>query len=248
MEKGSMIKNDQSYQMREKIVGILGGMGPESTADFFLKIIKTTPVKKDQDHLRIIIDNNPKIPDRTLALLGKGKKPLEEVKGTIHNLEKAGADIIVMPCNTVHHYYEELQRSANIPIVNMISETAAYIYRAFPNIKKVGLLATTGTIKVGIYSEALKEIEIIIPDEEEQEKVMNAIYGERGIKAGYTQGNPRKEVLEVAEVLVKEGAEVIILGCTEISLVLNQEDLSVLLINPLQILAEVVVKKAKRMV
>ena len=231
--------------MREKIVGILGGMGPESTADFFLKIIKTTPVRNDQDHLRIIIDNNAKIPDRTLALLGKGKSPLEEVKETIHNLEKAGAEIIAMPCNTIHYYYDELQDNTNVPIINMISETAAYICRVFPNIKKIGLLATTGTIKAGIYQKATNGIEIITPDEDAQKKVMNAIYGRRGIKAGYTWGSPRKNILEVAEVLVKEGAEAIIVGCTEISLVLNQEDLSVSLIDPLQILAEAVVKKAR---
>ena len=233
--------------MQEKIIGILGGMGPESTADFFLKIIKTTPVKKDQDHLRIIIDNNPKVPDRTLALLVKGKSPLEEMKRTIQNLEKAGAEIIAMPCNTAYYYYEELQNSTNIPIINMISETVAYIYREFPNIKEIGLLATTGTIKVGIYHKAIEEIEVIIPDEEGQKKVMNAIYGERGIKAGFTQGNPGKDISEVAEILVDRGAKAIIAGCTEISLVLNQENLPVPLICPLQILAEVVVKKARQM-
>ena len=232
--------------MSEKIIGILGGMGPESTADFFFKIIKTTPVKKDQDHLRIIVDNNPKIPDRTLALLGEGKSPLEEVKRTIHNLEKAGAEIIAIPCNTLHYYYDELQNSTNSPIINMISETTTYINRLFPDIKKIGLLATTGTIKVGMYHKAMKEIELIIPNEEGQKKVMNAIYGERGIKAGNIQGSPRKDMLEVAEVLVNEGAEVIIIGCTEISLVLNQEDLAAPLIDPLQILAEVVVKKARQ--
>ena len=232
-------------EKQEKIVGILGGMGSESTADFFLKTIKATPIKKDQDHLRIIIDNNPKIPDRTLALLGKGKSPLEEVKGTIHSLEKAGAEIIAIPCNTIHYYYEELQNSTNIPIINMISETLAYIYKVFPNLKKIGLLATTGTIKIRMYQKALKEIEVITPDDDAQKKVMNVIYGERGIKAGYTQGSPRKDILEVAEILVERRAEAIISGCTEISLVLNQEDLPVPLIDPLQILAEVTVKRAK---
>ena len=127
----------------------------------------------------------------------------------------------------------------------MISETAAYIYRVFPNIKKIGLLATTGTVEVGIYHKALKEIQVITPDEEGQKKVMDAIYGERGIKVGYTEGSPRRDILEVAEALIEVGAEAIIMGCTEISLVLNQKDLSVPLIDPLQILAEVVVKKAK---
>lgn len=234
-------------KMQEKIIGIVGGMGPESTADFFLKIIKATPVKKDQDHLRIIIDSNPKIPDRTLALLGKDKTPLEEVKRTIHNLEWAGAEIIAIPCNTMHRYYDELQNSTDIPIINMILETATYICRIFPNIKKMGLLATSGTVKAGIYHKAINEMVIITPDEDAQKKVMNAIYGERGIKAGFTQGSPRKDILEVTEAVVRGGAEAILMGCTEISLVLDQEDLSVPVIDPLQILAEVVVIKARQL-
>lgn len=229
---------------RDKIVGILGGMGPESTVDFFLKLIKATPAQKDQEHLRIIIDNNPKIPDRTLALLGKGESPLKELKRTIRNLEKAGAELIAMPCNTVYAYYDELQKSSHIPIINMISETIEYVQRKFPDIKKIGLLATTGTVKAGTYHKATREIEIITPDEVAQEKVMSAIYSAQGIKAGHRE-YPRREILEVAEVLIEQGAEAIIIGCTEISLVLNRGDLPVPLIDPLQILAGVVVKKAK---
>lgn len=230
---------------QEKVIGILGGMGPEVTADFFLKVIKATPAKKDQDHLRIIIDNNPKIPERTLAILGEGKSPLKQLQETLHNLEKAGAEIIAMPCNTAHHYYSELQESTNIPIINMISETAAYIYQNFPDIKKIGLLATTGTIKAGIYHKAITKMEVITPDEDAQQTVMNAIYGEQGIKAGYTQGNPRSDILRVAEVLINKGAEAIIMGCTEISLVLSQKDLPIPLIDPLQILAAAVVREAR---
>lgn len=230
--------------MREKVVGILGGMGPESTVDFFSKVIKATPAQKDQDHLRIIIDNNPKIPDRTLALLGKDKSPLEELKATIQNLKRAGAELIAIPCNTAHYYYDELQESVNTPIINMISETVKYIHREFPHIKKIGLIATTGTIKMGIYHKAIKEMELIIPSGAAQEKVMETIYGEQGIKAGYG-GNPRKYILEVTEALVKGGAEAVLIGCTEVSLVLNQNDLSVPLIDPLQILAEAVVREAR---
>lgn len=240
MVEGKIIKH------REKLVGILGGMGPETTADFFLKVIKATPARKDQDHLRIIIDNNPKIPPRIPALLGKGKSPLKQLQETLHNLEKAGAEIIAMPCNTAHYYYSELQESTDIPIINMISETAAYIYQNLPDIKKIGLLATTGTIKAGIYHKAITKMEVITPDEDAQETLMNAIYGEQGIKAGYTQGKPRSDILEVAEVLINKGAEAIIIGCTEISLVLSQMDLTIPLIDALQILATVVVRKARQ--
>ena len=100
--------------MKEKIIGILGGMGPEATADLFYKIIKLTPAKKDQEHLRIIIDNNPKIPDRTKAILYKGENPLPELIKTAQNLEKAGANFIIMPCNTAHYYHHEIQKIINI--------------------------------------------------------------------------------------------------------------------------------------
>ena len=231
--------------MQEKIIGILGGMGPEATGDLFLKIIKATPAKRDQNHLRIIIDNNPKIPERTSAILGKGKSPLKQLQETLHNLEKAGAEVIAMPCNTAHYYYNELQASANVPIINMISETVAHIYQNFPNIKKVGLLATTGTVKSRIYHKAITKMGVITPDDSEQEIVMDAIYGEQGIKAGFTQGKSRNALLEVAKGLINRGAEAIIIGCTEVSLVLTQEDLPVPLIDALQVLAEAVIREAK---
>jgi aspartate racemase len=228
----------------EKIVGILGGMGPESTAHLFLKIIKNTPAKKDQDHLRIIIYSNPKIPDRTLALLGEGENPLEEAKKTVYNLEKAGAEIIALPCNTMHYYYRELQNITKIPIIDMISETALFIHKKFPDMKKIGLLATTGTIKAGIYERKINGVQIVIPSKDAQKKVMNSIYGTHGIKAGYIGENLQSEILEITKTLIKEGAEAIVIGCTELSLLSIKKELSVPVIDPLEILAKVIVKKA----
>jgi len=231
--------------MREKIVGILGGMGPLSTVDLFLKIIKSTPIRKEQDHLRIIIDNNPKIPDRTEAILARGKNPLEELKKTARNLEKSGAEIIAIPCNTAHYYYNDLQKVVDVPIINMILETVEYVRRELVNVKKIGLIATIGTIKARIYQDMLSDIKIITPDVESQKVLMDLIYGERGIKAGYTTARLRKKILRIVKLLLKQGAEAIIMGCTEISLVLRQKDLSVRLIDPLQILADATVRKAK---
>lgn len=227
---------------QEKIVGILGGIGPEATATLFMKIIKSTPVKKDQDHLRIVIDNNPKIPNRTLAILGRGKSPLKQLQETLHNLEKAGAEIIAMPCNTAHYNYSELQESTNLPIINIISETIAYIRQNFPDIKRVGLLASAGVMEAGIYHKAVGKLELIIPDENEQRIVVKAIHG---IKIG-TRRKPRSNILTIAKALVEKGAEAIIAGCTEIPLVLNQKDLSVPLIDTLQVLASAVVREASK--
>ncbi len=127
----------------------------------------------------------------------------------------------------------------------MISETAFYIHKELPDLKKIGLLATTGTIMTRLYHDAIWGIEIITPDEELQEKVMNSIYGEEGIKAGYTDGSARNDILEIIEVLIKEGAEAIILGCTELTLLSLKEEVPVPLIDPSQVLAEVVVKRAR---
>nr|WP_256369410.1 amino acid racemase [Methanococcoides sp. AM1] len=160
-------------------------------------------------------------------------------------MENAGAEVIAIPCNTMHYFYRELQNSTRIPIINMISETTSYIHKAFPEIKKIGLLATTGTLMTRLYHDSIDGIEIITPDEELQERVMNSIYGEEGIKAGYIEGSARENILEVIEVLIKEGAEAIILGCTELTLLSIKEEVPVPLIDPSQILAEVVVKKAR---
>jgi len=157
-------------EMAQKIIGILGGMGPEATIDLFYKIVKLTHVEKDQDHFRIIIDNNPKISDRTDAIIGNGKDPLPELVITAKNLEKAGADFIIMPCNTAHYFISQIKENINIPILNMIEETAIYVKAIFPSFKKVCLFATKGTYKTKLYEKffSSKNIEILIPELPEQ--------------------------------------------------------------------------------
>lgn len=226
-----------------KVIGILGGMGPEATADLFMRIIKATPAKRDQDHLRVIIDCNPKIPDRTAAILGGGSSPLPEMIKTARNLEKAGVDFIIIPCNTAHFYYEELRKSVKVPILNMVELTAQTIRERFPNVKKVGLIGTTGTVKARIYDQALEKdgVEVIYPSEGLQDQVMMAIYD--NIKAGRPLEGKRI-IVRVANHLIEEGAKIIICGCTEVSLVLKGEDVPVPIIDPLQILAEKAVAEA----
>lgn len=231
--------------MPEKIIGILGGMGPEATIDLFYKIIKFTPVEKDQDHLRIIIDNNPKIPDRTAAILGKGEDPLPALQETAQNLEKAGADFIVIPCNTAHYFLSSIQESVNIPVLNMIEETAKETKKRIPQIKKVGLLASIGVYKSEIYHQHFKKfnIELISPQEKDKEEIMKVIYT---IKAGDLSKRVKKNILKITQKLIDKGAEVIIAGCTEIPLILKEGDVSVPLIDPTQILAKAAFQKAKQ--
>ncbi|ALM74353.1 cysteate racemase [Thermococcus barophilus] len=225
---------------KEKIIGILGGMGPMATVELFKRIVLKTPAKRDQDHPRIIIYNNPKIPDRTAYILGKGENPLPELIDSAKKLESWGADFIIMPCNTAHFFADEIQRAINIPLINMIEETAEYVKQL--GIKRVGLLATTGTVVSGIYQRALEKrgIKVIIPNKEEQENVMRGIY--EGIKANKFEFG-RELLLEIAKKLEKE-SEGIIAGCTEVSVALKPEDLEVPLIDPMDVIAEKAVKLA----
>jgi len=227
----------------EKTIGILGGMGPEATADLFYRIIRATPVTRDQEHLRVIIDSNPKIPDRTPAILGTGESPLPLMIATGKNLERAGADFLIMPCNTAHYFHGELQKALTVPVLHMIELSAAYVDKKYPSVEKAGLIATDGTIASRLYHDHYGKygITIILPDDPSQRNVMDAIY--KYIKRGDLETG--KTLLHrVANSLVEAGAEAVICGCTEVSLVLHEGDLTVPVIDPLQVLAIEAVKRA----
>jgi aspartate racemase len=230
----------------KKTVGILGGMGPEATSFFFNQIIKKTKSGKDQGHIKVIIYNNPEIPPRTDAILHSGPSPLPYLLEGVRMLQQGGADFIVMPCVTAHYYLNDILAEEKVSFINLLDETLAYTLRKFPGIKKVGLIASTGTLKSRLFHDifAKQRIEVIAPDDKEQEMVMEAIFGEKGIKAGFILGSPREIVLKTARLLIEKGAEAIVAGCTEVPLVLKEEDIPVPLIDPLQILADVCILKA----
>jgi len=229
--------------MKEKIIGILGGMGPEATIDLFQKIVKLTPAKQDQDHIRIIIDNNPKIPDRTKSIIGTETNPLPELVKTANNLERAGVDFIIIPCNTAHFFYQDIQKEVNIPILNMIKETADYINQTLPEINRVCLFATKGTYKAGLYQTFLEEIKVetLMPTKNEQEQIMSMIYN---IKSGYSLEKLKIQIKELAISYINKGAEGIITGCTELPLILEEGDIPIPVIDPTKILALKAIKLA----
>lgn len=234
--------------MAEKIVGILGGMGPEATIDFFTKIVKGTRVRKDQDHLRILIDNNPKVPNRTLAIQGMGPSPLPQLVRSAKVLEAAGADFIAIPCVTAHHFHAPLQKKVRIPILHIVEETKKHIGSRFKGMDRIGLLATTGTIRSGLFQKAFSPsgIEIILPSPESQrKKVMEAIFGKGGIKETGPSEKSKRLILQASRELIRQGARAIIAGCTEIPLVLIDGDLPVPVIDPVAILARAVIEKAR---
>ena len=223
-----------------KKIGILGGLGPEATVDLYTKIISETPAKIDQEHIETIIISNPKIPDRTQAILNKGESPLPLMISTAKTLEAIGVSTILIPCNTAHYFLEDIQKEISVPITNMIKETVLSIKEKYPQVKKIGLLATTGTIKAKIYQKELEKegFNIIIPEQDVQENfVMEAIYGTKGIKSGFKK-EPRTLLKYAALNLTKKGSEIIIKGCTEIAIVLNNKNCDQVLIDPARIIAK----------
>lgn len=227
-----------------KTIGIVGGVGPEASNKFCDLLIKYKHKSKDQDNIPFIHFCNPQIPDRTEFILGKGKNPVPEIVKTCLKLEEAGADFLVIPCNTAHCFLSQIQQDISIPIIDMIKILIKKIKTENPQIKRVGILATTGSIKAKLFENYLNIIDVkaIIPNSQDQEQlVMKAIYGENGIKSG-KKVYPKKLLLKAAKNLIKKGAQAIILGCTEIPLVLKQKNLNLPLYDPMDIVAEEIIE------
>jgi len=230
----------------KKTIGILGGMGPEATSLFFHKIIQKTKADKDQDHIRIIIYNDPVIPDRTDAILGIGISPVTTAMSGIKFLEASHVDFITIPCVTLHYFYDEIIDSLSVPVLSIVTETLNHIKIEYPDIKRIGILATTGTYKGRIFEKEFHQenYDIMTPDDKAKNNLMDAIYGSDGIKAGYTTGDAKERIIHVANDLIKKGAELIVGGCTEIPIVIKPGDLSVPFIDTLSVLADSAILKS----
>ena len=230
----------------KKTIGILGGMGPEATAYFYELIVNQTKAATDQDHIKAIIYSNPEIPPRTDAILGNGPNPTPLLVEGFQRLKDAGADFVVMPCVTAYFFYPEVKDQVDIPFVSLLDESVKWAKEEVPGLRKTGLVASSGTLESRLFHDVFGKagIEVIHPEEEEQNGVMDAIFGPKGIKAGITSGFPKETLVNIAKMLVAQGADAIIAGCTEVPLVLKDMDIPVPLIDPLRIAARACIIKA----
>ncbi len=234
-------------------LGIVGGVGPAATVDFMGKVVRNTPALKDQEHIKMVVEQNPQIPDRTENLLHDGADPTVALYATCRRLELDGADAIAIPCNTAHAYVERIQPHLGVPIVNMLTETVRHIVERYGAGTKVGLLATSGTVESLVYHEvASDQLELLVPDATHQQMVMNAIYGPHGVKAGYTKGQCEELLRAAIRYLFLQGATVQILGCTELPLIFEQNEYfevdarcHVSLVDPTDVLARRCVQLAQ---
>ena len=202
-----------------KILGILGGLGPLSSAYFYELITNHTKASCDQDHIDIILSSRATTPDRTAYILGRSDRdPVPFMVEDAKLLEQYGADAIVIPCNTAHHFIEEVRRSVSVPVPSIITETVAHIARN--GHKKAAILATEGTVSSGAYQAEFERAGLgwAVPDKEGQSVITDIIYGD--VKRGIVP--PPEKLYAVADKLFAEGCTCAILGCTELSVLKRQ--------------------------
>jgi len=223
-----------------RIVGVLGGMGPDATVDFMSRVIALTPASSDQDHIRMLVDHNPKVPDRQREGDTQQQSIAEVLAKMASGLEASGANFLVMPCNTSHAFLEQVLSEVSVPFVSIIDETVLFVLEAEPDTSSVGILATDVCLDAGLYQSALHDagFSVLLPSADEQAVVMQLI---SRIKSGDQSADLAQEMLNVASSLIQRGADVVIAGCTEIPLVIAAERLSVPFISSTDVLASVTV-------
>jgi aspartate racemase len=206
---------EEPVKAEKKTIGILGGMGPLATTDLMRKIIAVTDAKSDNEHVRVYVDSNTSIPDRTEAILHGGADPVPEMLSALRHLEACGADCILVSCNTAHYFLPQLQSNTDIPILNMPAITAKRCAELYPG-KTAAILATTGTLDVGIYNKALARegVEFLVPDDSEREEIMRFIYDV--VKASKPIQPEDAAWSRLLQGLRERGADYFILGCTEL--------------------------------
>lgn len=225
--------------MEKKTLGIIGGVGPLATMLLGEMVVRRTSAQKDQEHVNMLLTNNTSIPDRTTYVLDRSKdNPVPIMISDGLKLKSIGAQVIALPCNTAHTFYEEIQDGVGLPVVHMIQETAKRA--AEEGTKNVGILATTGTLTSSVYQLACKSVGIqpIVPDEETQKLVMSVIYDE--VKAGRPVDFLKWQ--QIVGKMTDQGCDRIILGCTELSIVKRELHLDEFYIDSLMVLAESSIK------
>ena len=218
-----------------KSLGVIGGLGPMATAYFLELTVRMTDASRDQDHLDVTILDRPAIPDRTACILGKsGESPVPMMAEAARTLEALGTSCIAVPCITSHYFFGELQKAVSIPFIHLVKETAAHLKEN--GVSSAGILATSGTVSTRLFQQALEAegISWAVPDKDGQEKVMHLIY--ENVKAGLPPELPLFE--EVCAGLRQKGAECMILGCTELSLIKRDFPVGAGVLDALEVLAK----------
>ena len=220
------------FVLMKKFLGIIGGMGPEASYYFYKKIIDSTKVTKDQDHLDMVIFNHASIPNRNDYLLNQSDvDPFPSLKEDIIKLDKLSASLILMTCNTAHYYHEELQKLTNVKILNIIETTTSYL--KVNKVKKVLLLATTATIKLNLYQDALTKynIKYEVLEDQDQEIIMDIIFNQVKLNKEINE----EAFINIIEKYKGKNIDSVVMGCTELSVLKERLCLSDFYVDPLEV-------------
>lgn len=224
-----------------KTVGVIGGLGPLATLDFFERILRRTRATCEQDHLRLIIDNNTKTPDRNAHLRGEGPSPGPTLAASARGLQAAGAEFVVMPCNTAHAWETEIRAAITVPFLSIIDVTTEAVADLRP--EAVGVLAVDACLAMKLYQDALAKAGIrpVLLAPESQRTFMELVYR---IKTGDSGDTVKRAMATLARKLEAQGAEAIIAGCTEVPIVLSADDIEGELVSSTDVLVERTIQTA----
>lgn len=230
--------------MTDKTIGVIGGMGPEATVELMRRVIAATPASDDADHIRMIVDNNPGIPSRIKALIeGGGEDPGPVMAAMARGLETAGAEVLVIPCNTAHHYLPVVQAAVRVPVLDVVSLTASRLASLDPPVMRVGMLASPAVRLVGLFDQRLSEhgLDPHYPDEAGQSAVFEII---RAVKAAGVTEARLQAYDHAARNLVESGVDALLIACTELS-VLPPPAAGVPVVDTLDVLVDAVITAAR---
>ena len=225
-----------SAQARQPVVGVIGGMGPEATVDLMRRVIAATPADDDIDHIRMLVDNNSKVPSRFKALVEKtGVDPTPVLVDMAQNLQRSGADFLVIPCNTAHHYLPAIQQAVTCPVADMIGLSIARIRRDLGSNPRIGLLASPAVRLTGLFERRCREagIDVLWPAERDDAPVVAII---RAVKAGSVSDALMRDYRAAARRLVERGAGLLVVACTELSVIAPPDGLGVPVLDTLDVL------------
>lgn len=229
----------------DKIVGVLGGMGPEATVEFLRRLIAATPARDDVDHLHVLVDNNPKVPSRIAFLVeGHGADPGPVLCQMAQGLQAQGAHFLVMPCNTAHHFLPAIAASVGIPMLDMVDLSIRRLRSVQTSSKRVGVLATPALRRVGLIESRLGQagLQVIFPDQAREARLLEII---RAVKAQRLTLEDRSAYSDVAQHVLERGADCLLIACTELSVIGAPERTPLPYVDSLAVLVEATLATAR---
>jgi len=224
---------------KKPTIGILGGMGPEATVNLMHRVIIATPAGDDCEHVHLIVDSNPEVPSRIAALIdGSGQSPAPELVRMARRLETAGADALAIACNTAHGYASEITAAVSIPLLDVIDLARDAVVAMNMPQQRVGLLASTAVINLGLFAESFAAVGIQLVIPAVQSDVMEVI---KAVKRGDSDRNTRDQFAHIASMLLTDRVDILLIACSELSILVDSLDEAIPFLDTLDLLAREIV-------